>query len=323
MTQLKDTFFRYNSRPGSEPFNLSPYFMASLDRAIDNSEIAFDADKQITYIVNRLKEYRKDHNIEDVVLGVSGGIDSAVVAALFKEANWNVTGYLLPINQEPTETERGMELVEHLGIDHKIIDLSEMHDAVQWEFLTKGVTLISDADLNRASTKADAIRRGNVKARMRMLTLYELAAQKRGLVASTDNFSELAAGFWTLHGDVGDVAPIQSLTKSWEVPQMAEALGLPTSIVHAAPTDGLGIDDGDEAQFGYTYAQADLIVLDLINNTLTPNGMCKEDERVTLAVKTRLKNSAFKRANPTNIDHPNSGSRRYERLAFLDRNITL
>ena len=319
MSNLKDTFFRYNTRPGSEPFTLSPYFMDSLDRAISNNDITFNADKQITYIVNVLKTYKEKHNLENVVLGVSGGIDSALVAALFKEADWNVTGVLLPINQEPTETERGLELVNHLGIDHKIVDLTVMNNEVQWQFLNQEVQAISYA---HDGHKADLIRKGNVKARLRMLTLYELAAQKQGLVASTDNFSELAAGFWTLHGDVGDLAPIQSLTKSWEVPLLAEAIGVPNSVLTASPTDGLGIDNGDEAQFGYTYAQADLILLDLINNTLTPEGMTAEDLRISTAVQARLKNTAFKRANPTNIAHPITGQMRYNRLEFLDNTIT-
>lgn len=296
--------------------------MASLDRAIDSSDIAFNSEAQITYIVNRLKEYREIHRIKEVVLGISGGIDSALVAALFCEAGWNVTGLLLPINQDPSETDRGLELVNHLGIDHKIIDLSRMYESVQWEYLTLGITpILHDAALD--SDKAGAIRRGNVRARLRMITLYEMAAQRRGLVASTDNFSELAAGFWTLHGDVGDLAPIQSLTKSWEVPLMASTMGLPQSIIDANPTDGLGISNGDEAQFGYTYAQADLILLDLINNTLTPNGLSAEDFSVVTAVKTRLKNTAFKRANPTNIEHPITGYKRYNRLEFLDKTITL
>jgi nicotinamide-nucleotide amidase len=180
--------------------------------------------------------------------------------------------------------------------------------------------MVADAPAAKIPAK---IRLGNIKARLRMITLYNLASMHNGLVASTDNFSELAAGFWTLHGDVGDVAPIQSLTKSWEVPVIAEALSLPESVVYATPTDGLGIDTGDEAQFGYTYAQADLFVLDLINNTASPFDMNKDDQRVVSAIKERLKNSAFKRANPSNIGHPITGHKRYNRLEYLDKTLTL
>ena len=142
---------------------------------------------------------------------MSGGIDSALTASLFKEAGWNVTGLTLPIHQNPEETQRGIDACEALGITHKQVDLSDAYD-----------NLISHLHEmphpNGGDTKAEKVRRGNIRARLRMITLYNEAAKQQGIVGSTDNFSELSAGFWTLHGDVGDVAPIQSLSKSWEVP---------------------------------------------------------------------------------------------------------
>jgi hypothetical protein len=108
-------------------------------------------------------------------------------------------------------------------------------------------------------TKAIRVRKGNIRARLRMITLYNLAQLHGGFVASTDNLSELGAGFWTLHGDVGDYSPIQSLLKSWEVPYLAQLNGVPESTVRAKPTDGLGIDSGDEAQLGASYLEWDLM----------------------------------------------------------------
>jgi len=321
MPQLIDKFIRYNSRPDQSPLELSPYFIASFERAVARGDIAENQAALFESIVNNLSIYRKKNNLENVVIGISGGIDSALVAALFKAAGWSVAGILLPINQNEAETDRGMELVDHLGISHRIVDLTAMYGEVQWQLSSKGLQLITED-----KPKADAIRRGNMKARLRMITLYELAAQSGGLVASTDNFSELFSGFWTLHGDVGDLAPVQSLTKSWEIPYLADSLGIPKSIIEAAPTDGLGIDNGDEAQFGYTYAQADLLILDILagyeyedNKDDTQPSI--EDRKIIKAVLTKVKKTAFKRANPTNLPHPESGNRRYEELSLLDNKL--
>jgi NAD+ synthetase len=97
-----------------------------------------------------------------------------------------------------------------------------------------------------------------------MVTLYDQAHRWGGVVASTDNFSELGAGFWTLHGDVGDLAPVQALLKSWEVPWMAREYGVPERTWRALPTDGLGIGAGDEAQIGATYLEWDIVVFAVI-----------------------------------------------------------
>ena len=174
----------------------------------------------------------------------------------------------------------------------------------------------------RGVSKIERIRRGNIKARLRMITLYNIAAANGGLVASTDNYSEMAMGFWTLHGDVGDLSPIQSLNKSWEVPALARWLGVPESIWRAKPTDGLGIDDNDEAQFGYTYLELDLMLFNItktLHDGLTTDLF--EDYREDLEkfldfgddthakevfddLMARMGSTWFKRMNPVNIKHP-------------------
>ena len=244
---MKEQLFRYNTRNGVQPV-LSDWFNNQLNTLITFQSFEGNADKLKDKIVNDLVDYRNTYNINNIVLGMSGGIDSALTAALFKEAGWEVTGMTLPIHQNQEETDRGVEACKALGINHIQVDLSEAYDAYRILALKEADPDISvDVDQEDKSAK---VRAGNIRARLRMITLYNMANKLGGIVGSTDNFSELSAGFWTLHGDVGDVAPIQSLTKSWEVPLLAEALGVPNSIVEATPTDGLGVDAGDEAQFG-------------------------------------------------------------------------
>jgi NAD+ synthetase len=111
---------------------------------------------------------------------------------------------------------------------------------------------------------------GNIKARLRMITLYHIAQLTGGIVVSTDNLSELWMGFWTLNGDVGDLAPIQHIFKGLEEYEIARALGVPEDSLNAAPTDGLDILPGgtDEDQLGMPYAELDRVIVALLQEGL-------------------------------------------------------
>lgn len=270
-------------------------------------------------IIAFLVGYREQTGRDTVVLGMSGGVDSALTAALFKSAGWRVVGYTLPINQNPEETQRGIEACEALGIEHFQKDLTKAYNALLEEVAEHDPLLL---DMDSKDT-AVLIRRGNIRARARMITLYNMASFHNGLVASTDNFSELAAGFWTLHGDVGDVSPIQSLLKSWEVPYISSIANVPESTYRATPTDGLGISNGDEAQLGASYLEWDIMVNAMIRYDLTSlEAFIAESQDVRAAqvfeaVSRRLGGSWFKRMNPVNTKHPLFPDR-YEDLAGLD-----
>jgi nicotinamide-nucleotide amidase len=301
-----DKIFKYNRHPAiSEFFNSK--LTELLGYGVYHNEIIQLADN----LTASLEQYSLDNNISTVVIGMSGGIDSAVTAALFKRAGYRVIGVTLPIHQNLDETQRGIEAVNALGLEHMHIDLTAAYDNLI-EFY-KETTADFSYDGN---TKPTLMRMGNIRARLRMITLYNLASKYRGFVASTDNFSELAAGFWTLHGDVGDVAPIQSLTKSWEVPALAEYLGVPQSTIDAVPTDGLGIANGDEDQFGFSYLEFDIALFTLIKG-LTTAGATLDDLGIINNVKQRIKSTAFKRANPYNLPHP-MFSVRFAELENLD-----
>lgn len=322
---IRELYTKYNTR-GDKPFELSSWFESSFVRAITRKDFTSDVQQLGNDIKQQLIEYRTNNNVDTVTIGMSGGIDSALTASLFLNAGWRVIGNVMPVHQEQSETERGIEVCKALDIEHNIIDLSEPYDTMIKFYSDQGI----DYDENYADLeqRAAQIRAGNIRARLRMITLYNLAAKNNGIVGSTDNFSELAAGFWTLHGDVGDVAPIQSLTKSWEVPALAEQLMLPESVVTATPTDGLGIDSGDESQFGHTYAELDLALLDMLHeynidaqDPITgtqPDEINERDKKVLKAVKQRIGRTTYKRANPINCEHPTCGDWRYQQLAQLD-----
>jgi nicotinamide-nucleotide amidase len=247
---------------------------------------------------------------------MSGGIDSAVTAALFKNAGWRVIGVTLPIHQNPEETRRGENACDSLDIEHLNIDLTQEFNRFA------GKMLEVDPDLYKKDDKAARIRLGNMRARLRMMTLYNLAALHGGIVGSTDNFSEYAAGFWTLHGDVGDVAPLQSLFKSWDVPALADHLDVPYDVIQAVPTDGLGIDEGDEAQLGFSYLEFDIILKHLLSKAygverLVPFGIMQSDKYKV--IRQRIKSTAFKRANPVNLNHPMHGESLFNELRGWDK----
>jgi len=327
---IREQYFKFNSRNG-QPFTLSNWFESSLTRAIARKDFATDINALGNDLKQQLIEYRINNNVDTVCIGMSGGIDSALTAALFKNAHWRVIGNVMPVHQNQAETDRGIEVCEALGIEHNVIDLSSPYDAMVAFYNDNNIDFDQIFDAESLELRAQNIRKGNIRARLRMITLYNLAAKNNGIVGSTDNFSELAAGFWTLHGDVGDVAPIQSLTKSWEVPALAEHLELPASVIQATPTDGLGIDSGDESQFGHTYAELDLALLDMLHeyndhvaDPITgsePGDATDADKKIIDLVKQRIGRTVYKRANPINLAHPVCGDWRYQQLAQLDNQL--
>lgn len=314
---FKEEILKYSRQDKIAP--LSDWFDNALRELIDFDVYPYPdkLDEIGKILVKNLVTYREKYNVNDVVIGMSGGVDSALTAALFKQAGYTVWGFTLPIHQKQEETERGMEACRALDIIHKQIDLTE-----SYEFMLKQ-TREFDPEIDNEEAK---LRKGNLRVRLRMMTLYNMASSVRGFVASTDNYSELAAGFWTLHGDVGDVSPIQSLNKSWEVPKLAEIMGVPQETVFATPTDGLGISNGDEDQFGFSYLEFDIVLHRIGQTTITSSN--RQEILESLAVPDadlekvnrildRIQSSAFKRANPFNLVHPTQPTR-FQQLNTID-----
>ena len=194
---------------------------------------------------------------EGVVIGLSGGIDSALVARLAVDALGadRVLGVLLPDRQFPpalvTETE---EYARALGMATRLYPIDAIEDAVRALF----------------PEVRDVATWGNVKSRARMIVLYTLAREQRRLVVGTGNKSELLLGYFTKYGDGGvDLLPIGDLYKT-EVRALAHRLGLPRAILERAPTAGLWEGQTDEAELGAPYADLDRVLrgLEELRSTL-------------------------------------------------------
>ena len=177
----------------------------------------------------------------NAVLGISGGKDSSVAAALCARAlgKDRVIGVLMPCGEQP-DIDMALLLVEHLGIPYYVINIKDTVDA-----LTASIPF----ELSYQS-------RTNVPPRVRMTTLYAVSQSHNGRVANTCNLSEDWVGYSTRYGDsVGDFSPCSHLTVE-EVKAIGRVLGLPSVLVDKVPSDGL-CGKNDEDNLGFTYAQLD------------------------------------------------------------------
>lgn len=274
----------------------------------------------VSYGINFIEE---NPGIETFILGISGGIDSALVACMaseiIKKNNWKVK--LIGVSM-PGKTNKKDESARAIKICKTFCD----------RIIIKPITDIADSILASLDTPLafksaiedelsveEKIRIGNIQARARMICLFDIAKKVKGVVLGTDNFTEYNLGFWTLHGDVGNVGLIQELWKT-EVYGLSEWLVMGDRLnrdqrealkecVNAKPTDGLGITssdldqilpdfEGDDWRKGYEYV--DHILIETIytpveGHTYKPNHPVIE----------RYKNSIFKRRDPISINRKN------------------
>ena len=190
------------------------------------------------------------------VVGVSGGVDSAVVARLAQlAAPGNVIAVLLPCHSDPADERDAASVAAHFSLTTVRIDLSDGYDA---EVRACQAALAVMPEPMRATPPADPLRGrvplANIKPRLRMSALYFLANTLNYLVAGGGNRSELSIGYFTKYGDGGvDLLPIGHLVKS-EVRALARELNVPSAIVERTPSAGLWLGQTDEAEMGFTYA---------------------------------------------------------------------
>jgi len=193
-------------------------------------------------IANWIAERVRDAGSTGAVVGLSGGIDSAVVAGLCARAlgTENVLGIVMPIHSISADTHYGEVTGQTWGIEYRTLDLSTVYDAMT-AILPKG------SDLAYA----------NIKPRLRMITLYHHANTLNRLVVGTGNRSELLAGYFTKYGDGGtDILPIAGLYKH-QVRELAREIGVPDEIITKPPSAGLWEGQTDEQEMGITYQDLD------------------------------------------------------------------
>jgi NAD+ synthase len=214
--------------------------------------MAFDPNKVAQHISSWLNSYADDAKFDGYVLGVSGGIDSAVTATLCLMTGKPVYVVDLPIYQASTEVNRSREVCESLS--SRFDNMTLLRVPLTQVFEATKDTLPNSIDLSNGLALA------NTRARLRMTFLYAIAAQRRALVVGTGNkIEDFGIGFFTKYGDGGvDVSPIADLLKS-EVYDLGRILDVPQSVLDAAPTDGLwGDERNDEDQIGASYNELEL-----------------------------------------------------------------
>jgi len=221
-----------------------------------------------------------------VVIGVSGGIDSALssylaVDALGKE---NVVAYLMPYRESSSSSVTdGLAVCDALDIERHIIEISPMIDSYFDKF--------PDADNNR---------RGNKMARERMSILYDQSVKQNALVLGTSNKSELLLGYSTLFGDMASaINPLGDLYKT-QVSELSKYISLPETVVNKIPSADLWEGQTDEAELGFTYFDVDEILYLLVDRRYRASEIIKlgYDEKFVNRVYEMIKNSQFKRTIP-------------------------
>jgi NAD+ synthase len=196
-------------------------------------------------IVAWLQERGASSGRKGCVFGLSGGIDSAVVAGLARKAfGRNILGVLMPCHSNPQDAEDALKVAEALDIPTMWIDLSRSYDTLLEAFPGE-------------ETFSSSLALANIKPRLRMLTLYAVAQERGFLVCGTGNKIELTVGYFTKHGDSGvDLLPLGDLLKG-EVRALADHLGVPRDIIVKPPSAGLWEGQTDEKEMGYTYQELD------------------------------------------------------------------
>jgi len=238
------------------------------------------------WLVNFVRDEMERRGFSRAVIGVSGGVDSAVTAYLAAKALGpdNVLGVRMPYRTSSRESlEHAQLVIDALGIESRTFDITPAVDGY----------LCNEAD-------ADGGRRGNVMARMRMITLFDLAAKHRGIPLGTGNKTERLFGYFTWHAD--DSPPINPLgdlfkTQVWA---LARHLGVPSVIVDKPPTADLVVGQTDEGDFGISYERADEILNWLVSGfgaeELVARGYDADEVAI---VKKRVEGTHWKRRLPT------------------------
>ena len=232
-------------------------------------------------IVSWIKLQVKHSGAKGIVLGLSGGIDSAVVAALCKEAvgKNKLLVLFLPCHSNPQDLKDARLVAKELGLKSQLIDLSGVYDC----FL-------------KTLPGANALAKSNLKPRLRMSALYYFANKLNYLVCGTGNKSELLVGYFTKYGDGGvDILPIADLFKR-QVRTLARELKIPEAVIVKPPTAGLWAGQTDEGEMGITYDELDCIL----------DNMCNKRKQSVSSAKARKVNMMFK-----NSEHKRKGAEIY------------
>ncbi len=195
--------------------------------------------------IDWIKKQVRSANAEGVVLGLSGGLDSCVAAALAKQSLGasKVLALIMPCHSQPSDAADALCFAREFGIKVRTVDLSDVYDSML-----------------KTLPPADRMTKANIRPRLRMIALYYYARKLNFLVCGTSNKSELSAGYFTKFGDgASDILPLGGMLKR-QVRELAVELGIPRNIIDKPPTAGLWPGQTDESDMGITYAELDDIL---------------------------------------------------------------
>ncbi|MGL5695205.1 MAG: NAD(+) synthase [Peptostreptococcaceae bacterium] len=214
-----------------------------------------EIESKIEKTVEWLREKVKEANCKGLAVGVSGGIDSAVVAYLIKKAfPDNSVGVVMEINSNPQDRLDALKVIDGCNIKHIELDLTNEQVGI----LDKVLGQLQENGLFNKNNKT--ISDANLRARIRMSTIYTVANNLNYLVVGTDNAAEVYTGYFTKYGDGGvDLIPIANITKR-EVYEWAKVLGVHDDVINKAPSAGLWEGQTDEKEMGTTYDMIDAVV---------------------------------------------------------------
>ncbi len=253
---------------------------------MNNDELTINCELADQILCGFIRNETEKVGVENVVLGVSGGVDSATSVALAARALGpeHVLGVRMPYATSLPESAQDAALViEQFGIESITIEITDMVDGY----------------LN-AMNVTDRTRRGNVMARARMIILYDQSAARDALVLGTSNKTEYLLGYSTLWGDMAcAINPLGDLYKT-QVWQIAEYLGVPDRVVKKPPTADLWAGQTDEDELGFSYRDADRILYHLVDRR------CGDAELIELGftpefielIRTRIQRTQYKRRMP-------------------------
>jgi len=237
-------------------------------------------------LVNFLRDETVNAGFKKGILGLSGGVDSAVCAYLAAEALGpeNVRGVILPYRSSSAQSKTDAEeVVKALGIASEVVDISGMVDAYLG-----------------AAGSVDRVRAGNIMARQRMIVLYDLSQRDRALVFGTSNKTEILLGYGTLFGDLASaINPLGDLYKT-QVWQLAEALGVSQAIIQKKPSADLWEGQTDEGEFGFTYADVDRLLYLMVDERRSDAQLVEMgfDRNFIARVESMVRRNQFKRRLP-------------------------
>ena len=207
-------------------------------------------EKYLDEIISFLKEYKEKTHAKGYVLGLSGGVDSSLVAALAKKAvgKDNLMCIMMPIDSHPSDLKDAQEVAKALDLRYVVLDGSNSFHKTLKEFEKQGLSL-------------DKMSKSNLKVRIRMTMLYAYGQTNGYLVLGTDNMDERYTGYFTKYGDgAADLLPIVYLTKS-EVVEASKMLGVPAHLAERVPSAGLFEGQTDEKEMGIAYKDLDAFLL--------------------------------------------------------------